>query len=632
MVVISVDSVAKSFGDRTLFKDVSFGLGADDRVGLLGVNGAGKTTLLRILLELEPPDEGKVTHARQARIEYLPQEPDLEPQRTALETVIADGPQAFRVVEAYEAACRALATNPEDNDLIMRVAELGEEMDRVGGWTLENEAKTILSQLGILNHDQPVGQMSGGQQKRVAMARSLVRPSDLLILDEPTNHLDIETVAWLEDYLASRSTGLLLITHDRYFLDRVANVILELADHTVYRHAGNYSAFLEARAHREELKHIAESKRAQLAKKELAWLRRGPKARTTKSKSRIQRAHALIDGAVNLDEQKVEIDTVESRLGKKIIRLDHVSHAYEGRTILNEVSYTVDRRDRLGIVGPNGAGKSTLLNIIADRLTPDHGSVDIGETVVIGYFDQQAEGLDPDMRVHDYITEVAHRIPTSDGFLTASQMLDLFLFDRDKQWTYIHKLSGGERRRLYLLRILMRQPNVLLLDEPTNDLDVDTLTVLEDYLDSFDGAVITVSHDRYFLDRTCEHLLTFNEGGNVEEVPGNYAFLEERRAQQARKDRQDAAARAEAQRSSTPEPAAPTTDAPRKLSYKERRELEALEPRIAQIEERLEAIDQAMVASATDYEAVASLDEEKATLSAELETALERWMELSELA
>ena len=632
MVVISVDSVAKSFGDRTLFKDVSFGLGADDRVGLLGVNGAGKTTLLRILLGLEPPDEGKVTHARQARIEYLPQEPDLEPERTALETVIADGPQAFRVVEAYEAACRALATNPEDNDLIMRVAELGEEMDRVGGWTLENEAKTILSQLGILNHDQPVGQMSGGQQKRVAMARSLVRPSDLLILDEPTNHLDIETVAWLEDYLASRSTGLLLITHDRYFLDRVANVILELADHTVYRHVGNYSAFLEARAHREELKQIAESKRAQLAKKELAWLRRGPKARTTKSKSRIQRAHALIDGAVNLDEQKVEIDTVESRLGKKIIRLDHVSHAYEGRTILNDVSYTVDRRDRLGIVGPNGAGKSTLLNIIANRLTPDQGVVDIGETVVIGYFDQQAEGLDPDMRVHDYITEVAHRIPTSDGFLTASQMLDLFLFDRDKQWTYIHKLSGGERRRLYLLRILMRQPNVLLLDEPTNDLDVDTLTVLEDYLDSFDGAVITVSHDRYFLDRTCEHLLTFKENGHVEEVPGNYVFLEERRALQARAERQEAAARAEAERTTSPEPAAPNPDAPRKLSYKERRELEALEPRIAEIEERLEAIDQAMVASATDYEAVAALDDEKTTLSAELEAALERWMELSELA
>src|SRR5690554_242761 len=375
MVVISVDSVAKAFGDRTLFQNVSFGLNADDRVGLLGVNGAGKTTLLRILLELEPPDEGKVVHARNARIEYLPQEPDLEPSRTALETVIADGPQAFRVIEAYDAACRAIAENPEDHDLIMRVTELGEEMDRVGGWTLENEAKTILSQLGILNHDQRVGDMSGGQQKRVAMARSLVRPSDLLILDEPTNHLDVQTVAWLEGYLASRSTGLLLITHDRYFLDRVATTILELADQTVYRHDGNYSAFLESRAHREELAQIAESKRAQLAKKELAWLRRGPKARTTKSKSRIQRAEALINGAVDLDEQKVEIDTVESRLGKKIIRLENVSHAYDGRTILNNVTYTVDRRDRLGIVGPNGAGKSTPLNIIANRLTPDRGSV-----------------------------------------------------------------------------------------------------------------------------------------------------------------------------------------------------------------------------------------------------------------
>ncbi|RAL25248.1 ABC transporter [Lujinxingia litoralis] len=631
MVVISVEKVAKSFGDRTLFKDVTFGLGVDDRVGLLGVNGAGKTTLLRIVLGLEAPDEGQVSRARNARVEYLPQEPDLQAGRTALETVLADGPQSFRVVEAYEAACRALASNPQDASLVERVAELGEEMDRVGGWTLENEAKTILSQLGILDHEQPVDQMSGGQQKRVAMARALVRPSDLLILDEPTNHLDVETVAWLEGYLGARSTGLLLITHDRYFLDRVANVILELADQTVYRHSGNYSAFLESRAHREELKQIAEAKRVQLAKKELEWLRRGPKARTTKSKSRIQRAEALLQGGVNLDERKVEIDTVESRLGKKIIRLEDVSHSYDDRAVLRDVSYTVDRRDRLGIVGPNGAGKSTLLNLIAGRLQPQQGLVETGETVVLGYFDQQAEGLDPDLRVHDYITEVAHRVPTSEGFLTASQMLELFLFDRQKQWTYIHKLSGGERRRLYLLRILMGQPNVLLLDEPTNDLDVDTLTVLEDYLDSFEGAVITVSHDRYFLDRTCEHLLVFGEGGAVEEIPGNYSFLEERRVREARAAREEAARQSQVARSEEAPESAPA-QGPRKLSYKEKRELEALEPRIAELEERLATIDQEMVVCATDYEKIAALDDEKTKLSGELENALERWMELSELA
>lgn len=630
MVLLSAEKISKSYGDRTLFKDVSFTLTADDRVGLIGVNGSGKSTLLRVLLEREPPDSGRITKARGAQIELLEQEPAFNQDHTALEAVLADGPEAFAVVQAYEAACRALSLDPENMARIDEVARLGEEMDRVDGWNLETQARTILSKLGVEDLEQPIKTMSGGQQKRVALARALVRPADLLILDEPTNHLDVETVAWLEGYLASRTAGLLLITHDRYFLERVTNVILELADQTVYRHQGRYSDFLEAREARQERLRVEEHKRKQLAKKELEWLRRGPKARTTKSRARIQRAEALQTSEYTVDAQRVEIDTVESRLGRKTIELEQVSRAQGDKIILKDFNFQLDRRDRLGIIGPNGVGKSTLLDLIAGRIKPDSGRVEQGETVVVGYYDQVARELDPTMRVHDYITEVAHRIPTSDGSLSASQMLERFLFDRQKQWTYIEKLSGGERRRLYLLRVLMGQPNVLLLDEPTNDLDVETLAILEDYLDSFDGAVIAVSHDRYFLDRAMEHLLVFHGNGEVEEIPGTYSYYEDRLEEERRRQAEREAQKAEEQAKKAAQ-AAPKQRAAG-LSYKEKRELEALEKRIEEIEEALEGLDGEMVARAADYQALAELDEKKQALSSELEEGLERWMELSERA
>ena len=631
MVVLSVEDVSKSYGDRVLFEEVTFGLSRDDRVGLIGVNGSGKSTLLRILMGDEEADDGRIARANDARIEYLSQEPDLDPAKTALETVLADGPEAFEIVGQYEAACQRLADDPQNEELIDEVARLGSEMDRVDGWNLESEAKTILSKLGVEEVDKSVGAMSGGQQKRVALARALVRPADLLILDEPTNHLDVDVIAWLEGFLANRASGLLLITHDRYFLDRVTNVILELADQTVYRHRGNYSDFLQAREKRREELQKKEAKRANLAKKELEWLRRGPKARTTKNKARIQRAEELLTTSYATHEQSVEIDTVERRLGKKVIVVEDLVKKRGDLTVLDGLTYRVDRRDRLGIVGPNGVGKSTLLDIIADRLQADSGVVERGETVAIGYYDQKAEQMDPNMRVHDYITEIAHRVPTSDGWLTASQMLDLFLFDRQKQWTYIEKLSGGERRRLYLLRILMGQPNVLLLDEPTNDLDVDTLTVLEDYLDDFSGAVITVSHDRYFLDRTVDHLLVFRGDGVVEEVPGNYSYYEERE-EKARREEEKRQRELQAQIQKQDDKPEPRRSNSKKLSYRERQEFERLEARIAELEELLPAIDQEMVEKATDYESVARLDEEKQQLSAELDQAFERWMELSERA
>lgn len=631
MVVLSLEGISKSYGERLLFEGVNFGISRDDRVGLIGVNGSGKSTLLRILMGKETPDDGRVAISRDAYLEYLDQDPELEEEKSAIEVVLSDGPEAFAVVQAYEAACRALANDPMNEKLADRVARHGEEMDRVNGWNLETEAKTILSQLGIQNLDQLVATMSGGQRKRVALARALVRPSDLLILDEPTNHLDVETVAWLEGYLARRTSGLLLITHDRYFLDRVTNVILEIADEKVYRHDGNYSKFIQSREARYEVMRSKEQKRSQLAKKELEWLRRGPKARTTKNKARIQRAEDLLTTSYAVDEKAVEIDTVESRLGRKVVALKDLKKKWDGQPILDGFTYRLDRRDRLGIVGPNGVGKSTLLELIAGRVQPDEGEVDCGETVVLGYYDQEARGLDPAVRVHDYITEVAHRIPTSDGWLTATQMLDLFLFDRLKQWTVIEKLSGGERRRLYLLRILMSQPNVLLLDEPTNDLDIDTLTVLEDYLDDFQGAVIAVSHDRYFLDRTMEHLLYFRGGGRVEEIPGNYSYLEERLDGERREEQaRESARKAKAQ--TAPVVAAPASKKAAKLSYNEKRELEKLEKNLPQLEARQEELDTLMAASSHDYEALAKLSSERESLAAELERMLERWMELSEIA
>lgn len=641
MIVLTAENISKAYGPQTLFENVSFGIADNEKVGLLGVNGAGKSTLVRIITGLETPDSGKISYGREARIEYLSQNPMLDESLSALDAVLADGPESFQVVRAYEEVCRALEEDSGNSKILEKLTALGAEMDRVNGWTLESDAKMTLSKLGIVDFGQRVGTMSGGQKKRVALARALMRPSDLLILDEPTNHLDVATVAWLENHLAQRQSGVLLITHDRYFLDRVTNVILELDAGQVHRHTGNYSAFLESRANREALLAIQEQKRSQLAKKELEWLRRGPKARTTKSKSRIERAHELLNTSYAREEQRVEIDTVESRLGRKIIEIEGVSKAFDGRTVLRDFTYFATRRDRIGIVGPNGAGKSTLLNIIAGRVKPDSGTVELGETVKLGYYDQQSMELDESMRVHDYITEIAHRVPTSDGFLTASQMLELFLFRRERQWTYVGKLSGGEKRRLYLLRILMTQPNVLLLDEPTNDLDVETLSVLEDYLDSFEGVVMVVSHDRYFLDRTVEHILSLQEDGSVEEVPGNYTYwaeLEREREEAARAvERQSAAAasaaaggaQAGAKKAAG---ASEQSGAARKLTFKERREFETLEKRIAEIEARIAELDGAMIEHAHDFERVSVLHEEKSALEVELEEGIERWMELGEFA
>ena len=630
MVLLNADGLSKAFGTRTLFEDVDLTVEDGDSIGLVGHNGVGKSTLLRILAGDEPADAGEITRARDLRLEYLDQRPELRGDLTALEQTLVDGPPEFDVVRDYDEASRALEENPDDPELVERVTELSEKMDRVGGWSLENDAKTILSRVGIEDIHQPVASMSGGQQRRVALARALIRPSDLLMLDEPTNHLDVDTIEWLEGYLDDRSGGLLMVTHDRYFLDRICDRIVEIDHETVFSYDGNYSTYLKKREERYERMRKKEQKRQNLARQEREWLQRGPKARTTKSKDRVQRAKELLNTSYAPDERDdVEIDTVESRLGKKTVFLEGVSKSWGEQTILEDITYRFGRNERVGIVGPNGVGKSTLLEMIIGRVEPDEGTIERGETVVFGYYDQQSMDLDPEERVHDYIVDISNRIETADGELSAADMLEKFLFDRDRQWEPIKNLSGGEKRRLYLLGVLMRSPNFLLLDEPTNDLDIETLNVLEDYLDDFDGAVVTVSHDRHFLDRTVDHLFVFQGEGRIERFPGVYSdWLEHRQAQKAEKARQ---ARAEKSKSA-PEKQSPDDGSDEGLNYRQQQELESLEVRIAEIEERLSEIDDALVEQAGDYEKARELDDEKQTLERELDEAMDRWETLAERA
>ncbi len=629
--MLNAENLSKAYGPRTLFEQVDLAIEDGDRVGLVGHNGTGKSTLLQILAGDEPPDSGEITTARELRLEFLTQRPELDASRTALEQVLVDGPPEFEVVRAYDEASRALEHNPDDPQLVERVSELADEMDRVDGWSLENDAKTILDRLGLADPALPVARMSGGQKRRVALARALVRPSDLLILDEPTNHLDVDTIEWLEGFLDGRSGALLMITHDRYFLERICDRIVEIDQGTLFRYEGDYATYLDKRRERYEQMRKKEKKRRKMADKEREWLAKTPQARTTKNQARVDRAEELIEADYSPDERgDIEIDTVESRLGDKTVFLEDVTRSRGGETLIEEFTYRFDRDDRVGIVGPNGAGKSTLLDLVAGRLEPDAGTIERGTTVVFGYYDQESMDLDPEQRVHDYITDISNRVETEDGELSATDMLEKFLFDRDRQWEKISTLSGGERRRLYLLGILMDSPNFLLLDEPTNDLDIDTLNILEDYVDSFGGAVVVVSHDRHFLDRTVDHLLVFEGDGEIERFPGAYTPWMEHRKQQER-ERRERQRREREQHSADEQTDDDAGDSDR-LSYREREELGELEERIAAIEERLDAIDGEMVDQAHDHEAVRELDEEKSELEAELMERMQRWEELAERA
>ncbi|MGE6229686.1 ABC-F family ATP-binding cassette domain-containing protein [Paenibacillus chitinolyticus] len=641
MSIIHAEHLVKTYGEKVLFDDISFTISEKQRIGLIGVNGTGKSSLLRILAGLETPDSGSIVHSNHFRVEYLPQQPEFDERSTVLEQVFYGETPLMKVLRDYEQALAALESSPEDEAAQQKLMRVQARMDELDAWEAGTTAKTVLTKLGITEFGKPVGELSGGQRKRVAMARVLIQPADLLILDEPTNHIDNETVDWLEQFLSKWKGALLLVTHDRYFLERVTSRILELDRGSIYSYEGNYTTFLEKKAERMEREAASEDKRRNLLRRELAWLHRGAKARTTKQKARVERAEELRDRKVDGPAAKLDMALAGSRLGRKVIELKQVSKGYEGRELIRDFSYIVLPDDRIGIIGRNGSGKSTLLNMLAGRLSPDSGEIERGSTVKLAYYTQESVEMDDKQRVIEYVREAAEVIRTKDGeSITAAQMLERFLFPPNLQWTPIGKLSGGEKRRLYLLRTLMGEPNVLLLDEPTNDLDIQTLSILEDYLEQFPGAVITVSHDRYFLDRTADHLFSFTGGGEIEPYIGTYSeYLELKQQREASEPKPDAKEKARTQASAPSAPSSGTAGAvsggerakKKKLSFNEQKEWDTIEDRIAALEEKLERIKSDIAKAGSDYGRVQELYAEEIAAGEELEQAMERWTILSEL-
>jgi ATP-binding cassette subfamily F protein uup len=631
MNILSLENVSKNYGVKPLFENVSIGLEETDKIGIIGANGSGKTTLLKVIAGFEEPDTGRVVRASGKTLAFLSQNPQFDENATVLETIFDASGGIMQLLRDYETACHVLETSGGmDEKLLAKISELQHQLEQSGGWEIETNARNVLTRLGIHDTTAKMKTLSGGQRKRVALAHQLIVRPDVLILDEPTNHLDADTIEWLETYLARYRGALLLVTHDRYFLDRVTNRIFEIDRGIVQAFGGNYAYYLEKKEEQETLRAVEGHKREQLIKKELAWLRRGAKARTRKSKARVDAATELINQPKEKAKSEIDIAIGSQRLGSKVIELQDVSKSYDGRKLIDDFTYILKRDDRIGIIGANGAGKTTLLEIITNRIQPDKGEIEIGQTVRLGYYDQESRALNDEQRVIDYVREAAEYVQTIDGKqITASQMLEKFLFPPAAQYSFVGKLSGGERRRLYLLRVLMTAPNVLLLDEPTNDLDVPTLMALEEYLDDFPGALIAVSHDRYFLDRTIDRVFKFEPGGRLHEYPGNYsAYLEiQTREEAARAEIEQAKLIANQSKSVQTE-----SDSPKKLSFKERRELETLEANIAAAEKRQAEIETQLNLYASDAGKLNELFVEQQSLIQKLDRDLERWAELSERA
>ncbi len=647
MNILTAENLTKSYGEKVLFEDISFGIDEGEKIGIIGVNGTGKSTLLKILAGEEWPDQGKVTMGNNVHLEYLPQNPEFEDEATVLQQVFKGNSPVMKLLREYELAVEKLEIDPDQAQFQQDLIVLGQQMDELEAWQLENEAKAILTKLGITKFDTLIGTLSGGQRKRVALASALINPTDILTLDEPTNHIDNDTVDWLEQYLNKRKGALVMITHDRYFLDRVVGRVFELDQGKLYPYPGNYSRFLELKVEREEQLEATERKRQNLFRNELAWMRKGAKARTTKQKARIDRFEKIQADKPTEILDRIEMPAGATRLGKKILECEHVQKGFSDRGVLiDDFSYILLRDDRIGIIGPNGSGKSTLLNLIAGSMIPDSGSIEVGTTVNIGYFAQENSYLNPEIRVIDEIKAVAEVIPTADGgFITASQMLERFLFPASAQWTQIGKLSGGEKRRLYLLRILMGAPNVLLLDEPTNDLDIQTLTILEGYLDDFPGAVIAVSHDRYFLDRITDKIFSFEGEGKIRSYVGNYSDYREQvyaakqeadqavsLASLAKSFRTTNAASTSSTSSGTDEPSERKKERPLKMTFKEQQDYQQIDAQIAQVEEELKKNNQMMNDMGSDFGKLTELVEIQKALEKKLDDMLDRWTHLNELA
>ena len=585
MNILNIEHISKTFGDKTIFDDVSLGVHQGDKIGVLGVNGTGKSTLLKIIAGQETADEGEVIFGRGIRTAFLPQNPEF-PDGAKVLSYVTEGKH-----------------DPDGNEPV-------------------SEAKTILTKLGICDFDESVDHLSGGQKKRAALARTLVDPADVLILDEPTNHIDNDMALWLEDYLNRFKGVLIMVTHDRYFLVRVTNKIAEIDEGKLYTYDSNYSGFLALKTQREEMELATERKRQSLLRTELEWVKRGPQGRGTKQKARLDRYEQLKNMEGPREVQNVEMDSVGTRLGKKTIELHRISKAYGEKELIKDFTYILLRDDRLGIIGPNGCGKSTLMKIITGRLAPDTGEVVTGDTVKIGYFAQENEDMEDGIRVIDYIRDVADYIQTPGGKISASQMLERFLFTPSMQYTPLSKLSGGEKRRLYLLKVLMDAPNVLVLDEPTNDLDIATLRILEDYLDSFQGIVLAVSHDRYFLDRIAGRIFAFEGGGEIKQYEGGYTdYLRAGKPAEEPKPKEKTDKKSWKQK-----------DTRLKFSYKEQREYETIDEDIERLEEKIISVGQQMEENASQYTRLAELTEEKSKLEEQLNEKMERWVYLNDLA
>ena len=583
-MLLSAEHLSINFGSRQLLDDVNFYLNEGDKTGIIGINGTGKSTFLKVLAGTTEADGGRISRNPNVQVSFLSQNPVMKDDATVLEQVFLQFPEEFRALNEYE-------------------------------------ARTMLNKLGITDFEQKVGTLSGGQRKRVALAAALIHPADVLILDEPTNHLDSEMVSWLEDWLRRFKGGLVMVTHDRYFLERVVNHITELSRGKLYHYEANYSKYLELKEQRQEMAEASERKRQSILRVEREWIMRGCKARTTKSKERIQRYEELLNRDAPEYDDTVQMAAAASRLGKKIIELDDIHKAFDGRTIIGGFSYNLLRNDRIGIVGRNGAGKSTLLHLIAGDLQPDSGAVDVGVTVKIGHFSQEGRELDLNQRVYDFIHNIADEVRTDEGTFTANQMMERFLFNGDMQSVPIGRLSGGERRRLYLLSVLMEAPNVLLLDEPTNDLDIMTLSILEDYLQGFPGPILTVSHDRFFLDKLAEQIFEVRGDGEVRRFTGNWTDWQSKRQEE--------------EKAAAPEKPKTVQERPRerklKFSFKEQREFETIDGELAALEEEIAACQEEQNTCGSDYVKLQQLQDRQAELEQKLEEKMERWMYLNEL-
>ncbi|MGL5295760.1 MAG: ABC-F family ATP-binding cassette domain-containing protein [Culicoidibacterales bacterium] len=626
MNIMSIENITKSYGVKTLIDNFAFGLHQGEKIGIIGVNGTGKSTLLKILAGKETPETGQVVKGNHVRIEYLAQDPEFDPEATVIEQVFKSDAKEIVLLREYEQLL-AILSGSYDEKLGEKLLAYQGEIDRLHLWDLESEAKATLSKLGIQDITLKMKQLSGGQRKRVALASALITPSELLILDEPTNHLDNDMIDKLETILNARKEAVVMITHDRYFLDRVTNRILEIDRGRLFSYDGNYSYFLEQKMERIQLESASEQKRQNLLRKELAWVKRGAKARTTKQKARLDRFEALSNQQGVQMQQQVDIALGASRLGRKIIEFHNVSKSFGEKVIMSDFTYTLAKTDRIGIIGPNGIGKTTLMRMITGELVVDSGTIEIGETVRIGYFSQDNAHMNENMRAIDYISEVAQIVETTNKeVITASQLCERFLFDGHMQYSRIGDLSGGERRRLHLLRVLMSAPNVLLLDEPTNDLDIETLRRLEDYLDSYAGIVITVSHDRYFLDRVCNKIFGYEGNGYIRVYTGNYQEYMEFFAQH----KQQVELFAQEQTIKAAKPVQIREKQANKLTYQERKEKETIDDEIEVLELANADLDEQIVVHAVDYKKIQVLMAEKAKLEAALEAKYERWEYLQE--